>query len=232
LGLWSFFASWWEGGLPITTIKLLVADDHTIRRQSLVCLLRTQSEFEVIGESSEGYELLEMPGNLSPDIVLTELDLPTINKIDPIKLILQWNPAQRILVITDNISPSRAIKALRHGARGYFVTMDDFDHLIQAIISVHQGRRYVSSLVTDQILDVVISGKNFEKEIDERISSREREILQLIAEGKTNSEIGKLLSISTRTVETHRTNLMRKLGISSQIDIIRYAFKHGLLSVE
>jgi DNA-binding NarL/FixJ family response regulator len=175
---------------------------------------------------------MEMPGNLSPDIVLTDLHLPTINKVDPIKLIHQWNPAQRIFVITDNTSPLQAIRALRNGAKGYFVSMEDFDHLVQAIITVYQGRRYVSGLVTDQILDAVVSGKNFEKEIDERISSREREILQLIAEGKTNSEIGKMLVISTRTVETHRTNLMRKLGFSSQIDIIRYAFKHGLLSIE
>ena len=110
--------------------------------------------------------------------------------------------------------------------------MEDFDHLSQAISSVNRDHRYVSGLVTDQILNAVVSGKNFEEEVDERISSREREILQLIAEGKTNSEIGKQLVISTRTVETHRTNLMRKLGFSSQIDLIRYAFKHGLLSIE
>lgn len=195
-------------------------------------MLRTQPEFEVIGEFSAGYEFLEMPGNLSPDIVLTDLNLPTINKVDPINLIHQWNPNQRLLVITDDQTPIRAIRALRNGALGFFVRMEDFDHLSQAIRTVYQGRRYVSGLVTDQILDAVVSGKNYEKDIDERISVREREILQLIAEGKTNSEIGKLLVISTRTVETHRTNLMRKLGFSSQIDIIRYAFKHGLISID
>ncbi len=195
-------------------------------------MLRTQPEFEVIGEFSEGYELIEMPGSVSPDIVITDLNLPTINKVDPINLIHQWNPALHILAITDNQSPLQAIRALRNGALGFFVRMEDFDHLSQAIASVYHDRRYVSGLVTDQILNAVVAGKNFEEEIDERISSREREILQLIAEGKTNSEIGKQLVISTRTVETHRTNLMRKLGFSSQIDLIRYAFKHGLLSID
>lgn len=195
-------------------------------------MLRTLPEFEVIGELSEGYELMEMPVNILPDVVLTDLNLPTINKVDPINLIHQWNPDQRILVITDNKSPLRAIRALRNGALGYFVRMEDFNHFVQAITSVYQGRRYMSGLITDQILDAAVSGTNLEKEIDERISSREREILQLIAEGKTTLEIAKLLVISTRTVETHRTNLMRKLGFSSQYDLIRYAFKQGLLSIE
>ena len=195
-------------------------------------MLRSKPEFEVIGEFSQGYELLELPGSLSPDVVITDLNLPTINNIDPINLIHQWNPSQRVLVLSDKPSPLPVIRALRHGALGYFVRLEDFDHLIQAIQSVYQGNRYVSSQATEQILDSVISGKNFQTEVDERLSSREKEILQLIAEGKTNSDIGKLLVISTRTVETHRNNLMRKLGFSSQMEIIRYAFKHGLLSIE
>lgn len=195
-------------------------------------MLRSQPEFEVIGEFSQGYELLELPGSLSPDVVITDLNLPTINNIDPINLIHQWNPSQRILVLSDNLSALPVIRALRHGALGYFVRLEDFEHLIRAIQSVYQGKRFVSSQVVEQILDAVVSGKNFETEIDERLSAREKEILQLIAEGKTNSDIGKLLVISTRTVETHRNNLMRKLGLSSQMEIIRYALKHGLLSVE
>jgi DNA-binding NarL/FixJ family response regulator len=175
---------------------------------------------------------MKMPVNLSPDIVLTDLKLPTSKNLNPINQIHLWNPAQRILVMTDNLSPSEAIRALRSGALGYFVRIENFNDFIQAVKTVFGGHRYVSGLVNDQILDAVISGKNFDKEIEERISLREREILQMIAEGKTNSEIGKQLVISTRTVETHRTNLMRKLGFSSQTDIIRYAFKAGLLSME
>jgi DNA-binding NarL/FixJ family response regulator len=186
----------------------------------------------VIGEFSEGYELMEFPGEMPPDIILTDLNLPTINKVDLVSLLHQWHPNQHILVISDNLSPLQAIRSLRNGALGYIVRLDDFAHLIQAIKSLKDGKRYVSSLVTDQMLDALVAGKNLENEIDDRISSREREILQLIAEGKTNSEIGKILVISTRTVETHRNNLMRKLGLSSQIEIIRYALKHGFLQMD
>jgi two-component system response regulator NreC len=203
-----------------------------MRRQGLVCLLRTQPDFEVIGEFSEGYQLLELPGTLIPDIVLTDLDLPTINHIEPSELIHQWNPNQRILILADKPSPLQAVRALRNGSLGYVVRLGDFEQLAQAIRTVASDHRYVSPMVLDEILDAVIAGKTFETEVDERISSREREILLLIAEGRTNQEIGKQLEISIRTVETHRTNIMRKLSLSSQIDIVRYAYNHGLLSVE
>jgi DNA-binding NarL/FixJ family response regulator len=175
---------------------------------------------------------MEMTVNMLPDIVLADIKLPSVNNVDPVILVHQWNPAQRILVMTDHLSPIEAIRALRNGALGYFVRIEDFTDFSQAIKTVSGGRRYVSRLVTDQILDSIISGKDFNNDVEERISSREREILQLIAEGRTNSEIGRQLVISTRTVETHRTNLMRKLGFSSQADIIRYAFKVGLLTID
>jgi DNA-binding NarL/FixJ family response regulator len=186
----------------------------------------------VIGEFSEGYELLEIPGDIRADIVVADFNFPTVNNTDLLTLLHQWNPAQKMLILSDNLSPQLAIRALRNGALGYILGLDEFETLVQAILVVHTGQRFVSRFVTDQMLDALVAGKNFENGIDERISTREREILQLIAEGKTNSEIGKKLVISTRTVETHRNNLMRKLGFSSQIDIIRYAFKNGLLSID
>jgi DNA-binding NarL/FixJ family response regulator len=198
----------------------------------LVCLLKAQPDFEVIGEFSEGFQLMELPGDLSPDVIITDQHLPTINNVEPTSLIHQWNPNQRVLVLSDSTSPVQAIRALRNGSLGYVVRMDDFDQLTIAIRMVFQGRRYVSSRIVEEILNAVIEGKAFEKEIDERISTREKEILQLTAEGKTTSEIGTMLDISTRTVETHRTNIMRKLGLSSQTDIVRYAFKNGLIQVE
>lgn len=221
-----------EGGQPIPAIGLLVADNYLLRRQSLVCYLRTQPDFEVVGEISDVFEFKELSANIEDIVVLTDVNLPSVSNLDPIILIRQFNPKQRVFVLSDSLSPLPAIHALRNGAMGYMVRKEDSSHLLQGIINVYRGKRYVSNLITDQILDDVIAGKKFEREIDERISSREREILYLIAEGKSNSEIGKLLVISTRTVETHRNNIMRKLGLSSQIDIIRYAFKHGLLAIE
>jgi len=217
---------------PIAIIKLLVADHYILRRQSLVCLLRTHPEFEVVGELSECSEFMETLNNSSIDIVISDLNLPSINNLDPVSFFLRRNSNLRVLILSDNLSPMSAIKSFRNGAIGYVVRMEDIDSLIKGILSVYRGKRYISGLINDQILDAVISGKTFEDGGDDRISSREKEILNLIDEGRTNSEIGKLLVISTRTVETHRNNIMRKLGFSSQIDIIRYAFKHGLITLE
>ena len=197
-----------------------------------MCLLQTRPEFEVVGEFHDGFELMEIPGDTPPDIILTDLYLPTINKTNPVVVLHQWHPNKPILVISDNLTPSHAIRALRNGALGYIVRKDEFINLVEAIFALNDGHRYVSRLVTDQILDELVDGKNFENDSDDRISSREREILQFVAEGKTNSEIGRMLVISTRTVETHRNNLMRKLGLSSQTEIIRYAYRHGLLQLD
>ena len=197
-----------------------------------MCMLRTQPDIEIVGEYAEGYEVIKLSGSHVPDIILSDINLPSINSVDPTSLFHQWNAAQRLLVISDSLSPQIAIRALRNGAHGYLVRYDDFEQLMLAIHSVCEGRRYVSKLVTDQILDDAIAGKSFENEIDDRISAREREILQMIVEGKTNADIAKILVISKRTVETHRNNLMRKLGLSSQIEIIRYALKHGLFALD
>jgi DNA-binding NarL/FixJ family response regulator len=185
-----------------------------------------------VGEFSDGSELMDLPGVTPPDIILTDLSLPTIDKADLVSLVHQWHPNTPILVISDNPTPSHAIRALRNGATGYIVRMDEFTHLVEAIFALIDGHRYVSKLVTDRILDEFVEGKDLESDSDDRISAREREILQYIAEGKTSSEIGKMLVISTRTVETHRNNLMRKLGLSSQTEIIRYAYRHGLLQLD
>ena len=203
-----------------------------LRRQSLTCLLRTYSDFEVIKECSAVYELMEISSSNPPDVIIIDGNLPAINNSDPINVIHNWNSTHRLLVLSDSPSPLTAIKSLRNGATGYVVRSDDAHSLVQGIKKVYRGERYVSPLINDDIIESVVSGENLGEIIDERISSREREILNLIVEGKSYKEIGEFLVISTRTVETHRNNIMRKLGLSSQIDIIKYAFKNGLISVD
>lgn len=175
---------------------------------------------------------MEISSNNSPDVILIDRNIPAINNIDPISMIHEWNSDHRLLVLTDSPSPLTAIKTLRNGATGYIVRSDDTNSLVQGIKKVNRGERYVSPLINDDIIKSVISGENFGEVIDERISSREREILNLIIEGRSYKEIGEILVISTRTVETHRNNIMKKLGLNSQIDIIKYAYKHGLISVD
>ena len=167
-----------------------------------------------------------------PDICIIDLNLPSKNNDDPVTMLHKWNSNLPIIVLSDSLSPSIAIKILRNGASGYIVRKDDSNCLVQGIKKVNRGERYVSNLINDNIVDSVVSGQNFGEIMDERISSREKEILQLIAQGNGYQEIGDLLVISKRTVETHRNNIMRKLGLSSQIDIIKYAVKNGLITLD
>jgi DNA-binding NarL/FixJ family response regulator len=195
-------------------------------------LLNAQPDIEVIGEAADGNEMVELVETLRPDVVLADISMPNLNGIEATKLVHQRYPDMPVVMITIHTSSSYVIRALRNGARGYVVKNDDFQHVIQAIKTVSLGQRYLSSQVSEQIIDAVISGTSVDFNLDERISIREREILQLIAEGNSNSQIAKKLVISARTVETHRTNIMRKLELTSQIDILRYAIQHGLAQLE
>ena len=201
-------------------------------RQGFTVLLNAQPDIEVIGEAADGNEMVEQAESLHPDVVLADISMPNLNGIEATKLIHQRHPEMPVVMITVHTSSSYVIRALRNGARGYVVKNDDFQHVIQAIKAVSLGQRYLSSQVSEQIIDAVISGTSLDFNLDERISIREREILQLLAEGNSNSQIAKKLVISARTVETHRTNIMRKLELTSQIDILRYAIQHGLAQLE
>jgi DNA-binding NarL/FixJ family response regulator len=218
--------------LSITKIKVLIADDHLLVRQGLVVMLNTEPEFEVIGEAADGRELVELAGSLRPDVVLADISMPNLNGIEATNLIHQQYPDMHVVIISDRASTSTVIRALRNGALGYLGRNEDFQHVIEAIRTVNLGRRYLCSQVAEQIIDAVISKTFIDDNLDERISIREREILQLIVEGNTSSQIAEKLVISSRTVESHRTNIMRKLGLTSQIDIIRFAIRHDLLSLE
>jgi len=218
--------------LSIKKIKVLIAEDHVMVRQGFLVLLNAQPDIEVIGEAADGNEMIELAENLRPDVVLADISMPNLNGIEATKIIRQRFPNMPVIIITIHTSSSYVIRALRNGARGYVVKNDDFQHVIQAIKTVSLGQRYLSGQVSEQIIDAVIAGTSLDYNLDERISIREREILQLIAEGNTNSQIAKKLVISARTVETHRTNLMRKLDLNSQIDILRYAIQHGITQLE
>jgi two-component system response regulator NreC len=218
--------------LSINKIKVIIADDHAMVRQGFMVLLNAQPDMEVVGEAADGNEMVELAANLRPDVVLADISMPNLNGIEATKIIHQRYPDMPVVIITIHTSSSYVIRALRNGARGYVVKNDGFQNVIQAIKTVSQGQRYLSNQVSEQIIDAVISGTSMDFNLDERISIREREILQLIAEGNTNSQIAKKLVISARTVETHRTNLMLKLELSSQIDILRYAIQHGIIHLE
>jgi len=171
--------------LSIKKIKVLIADDHVMVRQGFMVLLNAQPDIEVIGEAADGNEMVELTETLHPDVVLAAISMPNLNGIEATKLIHQRNPEMPVVMVTIHTSSSYVVRALRSGARGYVVKNDDFQHVIQAIKAVSLGQRYLSTLVSEQIIDSVVSGTSGEFNLDERISIREREILQLLAEGNS-----------------------------------------------
>ena len=201
-------------------------------RQGLVAMLNTQPEIEVIGEASDGQALVELAGSLQPEIVLADVSLPKLDGIEATNQIHREHPNMGVILLADGCSSPVIIRALRKGALGFLVRTEDFKQVLEALRTVITGHRFLSSQVSDHIIDAVVAGKTIDDNLDEQLSDRELEILQLIAEGFTSAEIAEKLEISKRTAETHRTNIMRKLGINSQIEIIRMAFRNGLISLE
>ena len=201
-------------------------------RQGFKVLLNAETDIEVVGEAADGHEMVELAETLQPDVILADISMPNLNGIEATKVIHKRYPTMPVVIVTIHSNSSYVIRALRNGALGYLVKNDQFQNVILAIRSVAQGVRYLSNQVNEIVIEAAIKGTSADEDLEDRISDREKEILQLIAEGNTNSDIAKKLIISSRTVETHRTNIMKKLGLASQIDILRYAIRHGITPLE
>jgi len=211
-------------------IKILLADDHQIVRQGLSALINAQPDLEVIGEALDGLDLLEQVEKLHPDVVVADVAMPNLNGVDAAGRIRKRFPDVQVVILSMHAASSYVIRALRNGALGYVLKSDDIEDVIEAIHWVVEGRRYLSGQVAEQVISSLISGAEQELDMEKRITNREREILQLVAEGNTNIQISKKLNISSRTVETHRANMMNKLGLASQADVIRFAIQNGIVS--
>ncbi|MCH7512301.1 MAG: response regulator transcription factor [Chloroflexi bacterium] len=216
-------------------IRLLVADDHTLLRQALRALLDDQDTLEVIGEAANGREAVEATERLRPDVVLMDMVMPGLNGIEATRQIMKRSPSCRVLILTAYLEDERLLQALRAGAAGYVVKNSDLDELLLAIQSVHRGNTYFSAAVSEEIAvnEVLIQAKQPDAKIGyDLLTSREREVLQLIAEGLSNQRIADELVISVKTVEAHKAHIMSKLHARNRTDLIRYAIKRGLVGLE
>jgi DNA-binding NarL/FixJ family response regulator len=211
-------------------IKVILADDHQIVRQGMRALLNAQPDIEVIGEAIDGYELVDLVGKLSPQVVITDIAMPNLNGIEAAAQIRKRHPGTQVIILSMYSAPPYIIRALRSGALGYLLKDDDFKDVIKAIHLVAQGHRFLSTQVSDQVFDLFLGGNSniFNEEI--KLTEREREVLQLIAEGNTSPQIAEKLGIGVRTVETHRANLKAKLNLSTNADIVRYAVQQGFVT--
>lgn len=207
-------------------IKVLLVDDHTIVRQGLKLILATQPDFEVIGEASNGREAAELAEKLRPDIVLMDIQMPDLNGIEATRRMVTANSRMRILVLSMHKEALYVREVLKAGARGYILKDTIDTELLSAMRSVARGDGYISPGVSGALLtDYREQSSN---PLD-TLSTREREVLQLIAEGKTNKEIATKLNLSVYTVDSHRGKIMEKLNLHSAGELVRFAIKNGLV---
>ena len=213
-------------------IRVLLADDHQIVRQGIKALLNAQADIEVTAEASNGRELMTLVEQFQPDVVVSDIAMPDLNGIEAAGQIRRRYPRIQVVMLSMHNASTYVIRALRVGVLGYVLKNDDIQEVIEAIRAAVGGRRYLSKQISGDVIDLLLFGQDPELDPEKRLTDREREILQLVAEGNTNAQIAEKLVISQRTVENHRANLMRKLGLSSQAEAIRFAIQHGIIELD
>ena len=212
------------------TIRIIIADDHGVVAEGLKHVVETQSDMEVVSLAVDGREALRLARELSPDVVLMDLSMPELNGADATRAILERDPKCRVIVLSMYAEREYVRRALKAGAAGYVVKRSAAKEVVEAIRAVHAGQRYLSP----RVADVVLEDYSDDKQDDPlaRLSAREREVLQLLAEGRTGAEIAQRLSLSQKTVETYRARLVEKLGIRDLAGLVRFAIQRGLVSLD
>ena len=211
----------------MTTI--VVADDHQIVREGLVKLLEGHAGFQVVGEAGDGEEVVEVVLEKQPDVVIMDVRMPRLSGIDAMRRILKRGSEAKIVVLSNHDGRNHVEQALRAGAAGYLVKTCSFDELVSAIAAVQTGASYLSPAVTRQVVDAIARPGEATPSGTAMLTDREREVLQLIAEGLSSKEIGPVLGVSLKTVDSHRSNLMDKLDIHKVSGLVRYAIRMGLV---
>jgi DNA-binding NarL/FixJ family response regulator len=214
--------------------RVLVADDHVVVRKGLRALLEAQTEWDVVAEACDGRETIEMARIFQPDLIILDITMPQLNGLDAIPRILKASPSTHVLVLSMHDEEELIERTLRSGANGYVLKSDAEQSLVNAAETVLSGRRFVSPAVTRIVLsrtptDGVRNSDHSRKPKFSPLTGREQEVIQLLAEGKSNKQVADLLSISVRTAENHRARLMKKLAVDSLSGLVRYAVRNNII---
>lgn len=212
---------------------ILLADDHPIVRQGLRHLLEGEPSLNIVGEASDGLQAVELIEKLRPNVLILDIMMPGLNGLEVLRQTRERSPATRSIVLSMQSADVYVVNALKAGALGYVLKETGPSELVDAIQQVIEGKRYLSPRLSERLIDVLLHSKE-ESTLNpyETLTNREREILQMAAEGMTAPAIAKRLSISPRTAELHRGRMMKKLGLNNQTELVRYALKRGILSMD
>jgi two-component system, NarL family, response regulator NreC len=210
-------------------IKVLIVDDHRVVRDGLAKILEGCGDIHVVGDAADGLEAIRKFSELQPNVVLLDISMPKLNGVEVCRRIKKTNPEAKIVILSMHEEEEYSMKLVRMGVSGYLLKDSAAQEVIEAVRTAFAGKAYFSPHISKTLAESYRDSVHIKDDPYERLNNREREVLQLIAEGHTNKKIAELLFISPKTVDNHRTHLMRKLNIHSAADLVRWAIKRGLL---
>ncbi|MBK9094305.1 MAG: response regulator transcription factor [Anaerolineae bacterium] len=214
-------------------MRIVLADDHPIVRQGLRALLEAETDFQLVGEAGDGLEAVGLVERVKPDVLVLDLMMPGLAGFEVARQARQRSPQTRIVILSMHADEGYVLEALTAGASAYVLKKSTTADLVKAIRDAIAGRRFLSPPLSEHLIDAYVEKtKSAPLDSYNTLTPREREVLQLAAEGHTNAKIATRLSISPRTVEMHRASVMRKLGLQNQVELVRYALQRGILAKE
>lgn len=209
--------------------RILLADDHKIVAEGLRSLL--EPEFQLVGIVEDGRELIAKAKELSPDVIVADITMPSLNGIEAVEQLKKIGSNSKVVFLTMHHDVMYANRAFEAGASGFVLKHSAPEELLTAIREVLKGGTYVTPMIAAELMESYKSGTGFQDKVFGKLTSRQREVLQLLAEGKSAKEVAKILHISTRTVEFHKYHIMEELGIKTSAELVQFAIKHGIISI-
>lgn len=215
-------------------INILLADDHKVMRDGLRAILERENAFFIVAEASDGFETVKLARQHNPDVILMDIHMPLLNGIEATRAILDESSTIQIVILSMHATKEHIFQALKAGAKGYLLKETSGMEVVEAIREVVSGNRFLSQAITEAVIDDYVNqrGMSVGTSPIERLSAREREVMQLIVEGHGTAEISALLHLSVSTVSTYRSRIMRKLGTKDIADLVKFAIEHKLITMD
>jgi len=215
----------------VTKTRILICDDHTLFVEGIKAMLRNEPSLEIVGEARDGRQAVEQVKHLKPDLLLMDVSMPDMNGFDATRQVHKFDPTVKVLIITMHDEEELVARCLEAGAAGYIIKDAPASQLLYAIEMVQKGERYLSPVVLKKVMETYVKNTNRPQTSYDRLSPREREVLKLLAEGLSVKEIATRLDLSVKTVDAHKTNLMKKIGVHDRAELIKYAIQKKLIAV-